>query len=215
MASVAILDGRGKQVLDPQQGALPRGQGQQAVDVGMLAGVLAGVVGVLGVQVESLAGGLGGDGAVDLSEMVVDRQRAGLARFVFDGRHHGGTCVKQLDRGQVRNARQLLQVVGEGHFRSASPVRPPCRCRRGCHLEQAPAIGFRQGQFRDEFAQGCLLDALAARQLLELLVGVGSRRSGASRSAPARPAPPSVVQVGGEALWIGFELVQARSRVES
>ena len=56
--SLSLLDGRGKQVLDPQQGALPRGQGQQAVDVGMLAGVLAGVVGVLGVQVESLAGGL-------------------------------------------------------------------------------------------------------------------------------------------------------------
>ena len=31
----------------------------------------------------------------------------------------------------------------------------------------------RQGQLRDEFAQGYLLDALAARQFLELLVGVG------------------------------------------
>jgi hypothetical protein len=50
--SPSLFDGRGKQVLDPQQGAFPHGQGQQAVDVGMLAGVGAGVLAVLGVELE-------------------------------------------------------------------------------------------------------------------------------------------------------------------
>jgi hypothetical protein len=66
MPATWLLDGRGEQVLDAQQGAIAAGEGQQAVDVGMLSGVLASVLGVLGVQVETLAGGLGGDRAVDL-----------------------------------------------------------------------------------------------------------------------------------------------------
>jgi hypothetical protein len=89
MPATGYSIGRGKQVLDAQQGAIAAGQRQEAVDVGMLAGVLACVLGVLGIEFQPFAGCFGGDRAVDLPEVVIDRQRAGLARLVLYRRDNG------------------------------------------------------------------------------------------------------------------------------
>jgi hypothetical protein len=52
---------------------------------------------------------------VELAEVVVDRQRAGLAGLVLDGGDHLAGGVEELQRGQMRDARQGLEFVGECH----------------------------------------------------------------------------------------------------
>lgn len=62
-----------KHMLHPQRLA-PLHQSNQPIDIGMLAGVEAGVFAVFAVDVDALGGGFGGDGAVDLGEVVVHGQ---------------------------------------------------------------------------------------------------------------------------------------------
>ena len=75
--------------------------GEQAVDVGMLARICAGIVGVFGEYFQALPGRLVIDRTVSLREVVVDRQRALAARLVFDGGDDIFFLVEQVDRSKV------------------------------------------------------------------------------------------------------------------
>lgn len=89
---------------------------QQAVDVGMFAGVGTRVGGVLGKQFQTFFGGGHVDAAVFAGQRVVHRQRASLAGFVFDGGHQFAAGVVQLQRAELADGGKLFQVVGKSHI---------------------------------------------------------------------------------------------------
>ena len=67
----------------------------------MLAGIGLGIRAVLGIQLQSLLRRLRRDGAVDLRQVVVDRQLTGLAGFVFDGCDNISLSIGELQSGKV------------------------------------------------------------------------------------------------------------------
>src|SRR3990167_8583010 len=130
---------------------LTRGQNvQQAVDVVVLAGVGAGVVGVLGEDGQTFFCGGGIDAAVLGGQGGVHRQGAGLARFVFDGGGDGAGRVDQFEGGQVTDGGELFEVVGEGHGelqqgggpvgRAKRALLCPSECRSHCRRQAAVTV---------------------------------------------------------------------------
>ena len=83
----------------------------------MLTGVRPGVLGVLGEDRQSCRGGFGCQRAVDLSEMVVHLDRAGLSGLVLDGVEDGSVGVEYLDGGQMIDGGQCCKIVGSSGFR--------------------------------------------------------------------------------------------------
>ena len=79
----------------------------------MLARVEAGILAVLGADFDALRGRFRGDGTVDLCEVVVHRQRAGLTRLVFDGGNDLIGRIDELDRRQMGDARQGFELVSK------------------------------------------------------------------------------------------------------
>ncbi len=87
---------------------------EQAVDVGVLAGVGFGVSGVFSVDVQTKRSGFGGDAAEFAGEPDVDAQGAGLAGFVFDACDRCAGSVEQFNCSQSIDDGELGEVVGEG-----------------------------------------------------------------------------------------------------
>lgn len=83
---------------------------EQTVDVGVLAPVGPGVLGVLGVDFQALLGGIQVDGAVGLGQVVVDRHGTGTARLVFQGGDHVALGIQQVDGAQVGNPGEFFQI---------------------------------------------------------------------------------------------------------
>ena len=130
---------------------LTRGQNvQQAVDVGVLAGVRTGIVGVLGENGQTFFCGGGVDAAVLGGQGGVHGQGAGLARLVFDGGGHVARRIDQFEGGQVTDGGKLFEVVGKGHGvlqQGGGPVGRAKRallCRSRLDLFRQPAR--RQGR---------------------------------------------------------------------
>ena len=74
---------------------------QQAIDVGMLAGVLARVFGMFRIQLQPFVGGLNGDRSVELRQVIVDGQRTDLPRLVFNECDLIALRIQELDRGKM------------------------------------------------------------------------------------------------------------------
>ena len=89
---------------------------QQAINVRVLARVLAGILGVLGIQLDATGSRLCVDQSKELGEVVVDRQRADLAGLVLDGGNNIALGIEQLNGFQVGDTRQLFEVVSERHL---------------------------------------------------------------------------------------------------
>src|SRR5262249_10582474 len=87
----------------------------QAIDVRVLAWVRKCILAMFSVELDALLCSLGGDRAVDLRKMVIDRQRPGLTRFVLDLRDFFTRGVEELDRSEMGNLRQLLERIGKAH----------------------------------------------------------------------------------------------------
>jgi hypothetical protein len=110
---------QGRSVRDDHdaQRRLPTGDGQQTIDIGMSAGAVAGIGHMLAKQQQAMFGSGRVKRAEDLGKIVVDRQRALLARLVPDAGHHGALRIDQVDAGQSVDGRQLLEIIGENRAR--------------------------------------------------------------------------------------------------
>src|SRR6266852_8273031 len=79
----------------------------------------------------------------------------------------------------------------------------------GCELEQPRLLGLRQRQAADESAHRLAVDALAARQRLDLLVGIGKAESPHHRLHRLAEHFPVGLQVLEHSRGIRLELAEA------
>jgi hypothetical protein len=89
---------------------------QQAINIRVLARILAGILGVFGIQLDATGCSLCVDQSEELGEVVVDRQGADLAGLVLDGGNNIALGIEQLNGFQVGNTWQLFEVVSKRHL---------------------------------------------------------------------------------------------------
>ncbi|EEF22137.1 conserved hypothetical protein [Ricinus communis] len=98
------------------QGLRGRLNVEQAVNVGMLARVGAGILGVLGVNLQTEFRRFRRDRTERVGQPAVDAQRARLAGFVLDLGHGRAGLVDQLDGCHSIHGRQQSKIAGKRGF---------------------------------------------------------------------------------------------------
>lgn len=87
----------------------------ETIDIGVLAGVGAGIVGVFGKNFERRRRSFRSDRTIDLSQVVVDLDRPGLAWLVLDGIDDGAVGAEHIDGGKMVDRGQGGEILGESH----------------------------------------------------------------------------------------------------
>src|SRR4051812_14939301 len=95
----------------------------------------------------------------------------------------------------------LLDVAGE--------LRGEARIGRRCELEQPQTLVGRDLQATDEIAQTLLVDGTTAREILELLVGVGQTIAAHDGLDGFGQHFPATREVGGDRVEIRVELAES------
>lgn len=119
---------------------------QQTIDIRMGAGTVAGVGGVLGEHGETVLGGLRVERAECQLQVMVDSQRALLARLVFDRRDYRALAVDQIDALDAVDGGQLREVVLEDVTR----LDRLCRRGSGHFVHKMPSIIDRHAALSSE-----------------------------------------------------------------
>lgn len=93
---IAASSAAGGDDVDPQR-RTASGDRKQAVDIGMSAGAAARIRCVLGEQGQAVFGRFRIQGVKDLLQILVDGERALLARLVFDAGDHSALAIDEVD----------------------------------------------------------------------------------------------------------------------
>ena len=109
----------------------------------------------------------------------------------------------------MRNVRQLLEVLGESHLDPLRQFDGLADVAGRRHCPAGAASPPRVSPATDEGMQRIALDALAARQFLQLLVGILDAVAAHHRLHRLGQHFPAVVEIFGQPLRVGFELVEA------